>query len=83
MLREIEATTKNYTIREHVGAEAVLVVDANGKVVQSASAGKIQHTLCPAGCKLFVGTDAEVTTAKLAEEAKLAPAMPAPLKERP
>jgi len=73
MLREIEATTKNYTIREHVGAEAVLVVDANGKVVQSASAGKIQHTLCPAGCKLFVGTDEEVVAAKVAEEAKFAP----------
>ena len=79
MLREIEATTKNYTIREHVGAEAVLVVDANGKVVQSASAGKIQHTLCPADCKLFVGTDAEVTVAKVAEEAKFAPVETKPL----
>ena len=83
MIRDIPTETQVIEFKQYHGTEAVTITDASGRVETILAAKQPRGIRRAASCKMQVGTDAEVTTAKVAEEAKLAPATPAPLKERP
>ena len=73
MLTEIGITQKVIEVREYAGADAVLEVTAEGRVVKQHPEGTIRQVTASVSHTLLVGTDVEVAAEKAVQDAKYAP----------
>ena len=60
-VKEITASAKKPGVKVAVGSQARLILNADGTVnKRQAASDRPTITICPAACRLLVGTDADI-----------------------